>query len=161
MEDLKDRLDMVEPLDSNIEDSLELVEPLDSDTEGSGSAKDITLAVFLGGCLGGLTRTLLCEVLVYPILFVNITGAFLLGFLLEYLSLLGSDTGKRKQFRMFFGTGFMGAYTTYGTFISKSFKWMTTSMISTGLFYIVFSLISGFAAGALGIYLARKIGSER
>lgn len=144
-----------------IKDTLELQEPLDSDIKGRGSAKDLTLAVFIGGCLGGFTRMLFCQLISYPILFVNITGAFMLGFLLEFLSLQGSDTGKRKQFRLFLGTGFMGAYTTYGTFISKTFVQFTQPFIPGALFYILLSLLSGFASGAFGIFLARKIGSDK
>ncbi len=47
---------------------------------------------------------------------INVTGAFLLGFLLEALSRGGGDAGWRRWVRLGAGAGFLGGYTTYSTF---------------------------------------------
>ncbi|MFC8042077.1 fluoride efflux transporter FluC [Nocardia sp. NPDC057353] len=44
---------------------------------------------------------------------INVTGAFLLGVLLEALLRAGPDTGWRQRVRLAVGTGFLGAFTTY------------------------------------------------
>ena len=46
---------------------------------------------------------------------INLAGAFILGALLEGLARSGGDTGWRQRVRLFAGTGFCGAFTTYST----------------------------------------------
>src|SRR5215210_3188383 len=49
----------------------------------------------------------------YGTLFINISGSFLLGFV---LTLLANRLVADPAYRLLIGTGFMGAYTTFSTF---------------------------------------------
>ncbi|MEO5953834.1 MAG: fluoride efflux transporter CrcB, partial [Chloroflexia bacterium] len=49
----------------------------------------------------------------YGTLFINITGSFLLGFVLV---LIGNRLIADPGYRLLIGTGFLGAYTTFSTF---------------------------------------------
>lgn len=75
----------------------------------------------LGGFLGAVCRFLLCEHLEgqLGILSVNVLGSFMLGMIMydsEHLSFIG------PKGRLAFGTGFMGAFTTFSTFAVQSFS---------------------------------------
>lgn len=50
----------------------------------------------------------------------NVSGAFVLGATLETLTLLGPDGGWRRHARLFLGTGFCGAFTTYSALALRS-----------------------------------------
>lgn len=74
--------------------------------------------VAAGGSLGTATRwlvgrTLPAGLLPWPTLAVNLTGAFLLGLLLEGLALGSADGVPHRGWRLFAGTGFLGGLTTY------------------------------------------------
>ena len=80
------------------------------------------LLVFVGGAIGTTVRYLLSAavptVAGIPLitLVINVTGAFVLGWLLEALALRGPDAGPRRDLRLFAGTGILGGYTTYSSF---------------------------------------------
>ncbi|KKH92567.1 camphor resistance protein CrcB [Methanosarcina sp. 1.H.T.1A.1] len=74
-----------------------------------------------GGFLGAVCRFLLCELVEgqLGILSVNVLGSFMLGMIMydtEYLGFIG------PKGRIAFGTGFMGAFTTFSTFAVQSFS---------------------------------------
>src|SRR5699024_11239433 len=62
--------------------------------------------------LDRLTHTFLSDLPVGTFL-ANISGAFLLGLLVESLSRRGADHGRRRDLRLLLGTGLLGGYTTY------------------------------------------------
>ncbi|MFJ3027554.1 fluoride efflux transporter FluC [Curtobacterium sp. NPDC087080] len=80
-----------------------------------------TLLVGLGGAIGTAIRLLLTTWLPpvhgvpVSVFLINITGAFLLGALLETLTRTGPEAGIRRTVRLFVGTGIIGGYTTYST----------------------------------------------
>jgi len=74
-----------------------------------------------GGFLGAVCRFLLCELVEgqLGILSVNVIGSFMLGMIMydtEYLGFIG------PKGKIAFGTGFMGAFTTFSTFAVQSFS---------------------------------------
>src|SRR6478672_12922157 len=79
------------------------------------------LAVWVGGTLGTASRYLIglsvphLGRLPVATFGINVTGAFVLGVLLERLALGGADQGRRRLVRLAAGTGFLGGYTTYST----------------------------------------------
>ena len=92
------------------------------------------LAVFVGGVVGTSARAGLDEVakaspvrglfLSWSTLTVNAVGAFLLGVLAAWvagrLACGSGDAASLKTLKLLVGTGFAGAFTTYGTYIVAS-----------------------------------------
>jgi protein CrcB len=129
---------------------------------GSQSFKSV-ICVFAGGVLGTALRAGLSflqpstAAWPYVTFAVNLVGALILGFLLEYLSLTGSDEGGRKLFRLFAGTGIMGGFTTYGTFILEVDTRFQAHAVALGVAYALVSVICGLVMAGVGIISARKI----
>src|SRR5690625_1607156 len=104
-------------------DELSVNEPLDTDADTGPGLRGIGL-VALGGTVGTLARYLLDALigdtagLPLGIFIINITGAFLLGVLIESLALGGPDRGRRRDLRLLLGTGLLGGYTTYSLLAS-------------------------------------------
>jgi len=90
----------------------------------------------------------------YATLVINVTGAFVMGFLfvltLERLTVAPSiRTGVL--------TGFLGGYTTFSTYALEAFTLAETGQaVSAGL-YIVLSNLLGVLAAFLGVFLARSL----
>ena len=89
------------------------------------------MAVFVGGVVGTAARAGLDEVakaspvrglfLSWSTLTVNAVGAFLLGALAAWVVARGAgDAASLKTLKLLVGTGFAGAFTTYGTYIVVS-----------------------------------------
>ncbi len=74
--------------------------------------------------------------------------------LLESLVLTGIDSGWRRTVRLMCGTGIMGGYTTYSTFILEIEKTTSAGAAALGFGYAVVSLVLGIAAAMLGMMLA-------
>lgn len=81
---------------------------------------------------------------------INVSGALVLGALLETLAVLGPDQGWRRLTRLGVGTGVLGGYTTYSSFVVE------TAVLGRGSHYVlaagydVVSLVLGFAVAYLG-----------
>lgn len=73
-----------------------------------------------GGFLGAVCRFLLCETYEAQagVLSVNVLGSFMLGMIMYDTEYLGFVSPRHK---LMFGTGFMGAFTTFSTFAVQSF----------------------------------------
>jgi CrcB protein len=86
-------------------------------------------------------------------LFVNVTGSFVIGFL---MTLLTERLPAATYWRPLLVIGFLGGYTTF-----SSFEWETYSAIRAGGFWIglanvVASVTLGYAAVWLGALIARR-----
>ncbi len=126
------------------------------------------LWVFAGGCVGTLARAALSVAVPDPsagvpttTLAINLTGAFVLGWLLRTLALTGSDRGTRRVVRLGVGTGVIGGYTTFSTFDVQSVTLLSRDHVLISLLYLVISLVGGFAAAWAGTALARHTAGSR
>lgn len=126
------------------------------------------LWVFSGGVLGTSLRYAV-EVLLphsgsgwpWATFTVNLMGAFVLGSLLEGLARSGADTGWRRRARLFAGTGFCGALTTYSTFAFEISLLGKGSHLVTAVGYGLGSVVGGVIAAWLGIVLAADVHRRR
>lgn len=123
--------------------------------------------VALGGALGTGAREAI-SLAVPPIggvpvaiLGINVVGAFLLGLLLESLLRRGPDVGRRRDLRLFFGTGVLGGFTTYSALAADSSVLLIEGRALVGVLYAVGSVVLGALASWGGIVLARRIGGGR
>lgn len=116
---------------------------------GTGAREAISLAV---PPVGGVP---------VAILGINVVGAFLLGVLLETLLLRGPDTGRRRDLRLFLGTGVLGGFTTYSALAADTGVLLLDGSTVVGVLYAVGSVVLGVLSGALGIVVARRLGGDR
>lgn len=118
------------------------------------------IVIALGGALGALSRYSLGLWISskwsqgFPLgtFIINITGAFLLGFLntlfLDKLTI-------SPLWRIGIGIGFLGAYTTFSTFGFETITLLEGGSILTAGLYTLLTVIIGFTGVALGVGLAR------
>ena len=90
----------------------------------------------------------------YGTLIVNLVGSFLIAFILE-LALLRKDVPANLQLAL--TTGFMGGFTTYSSFNFETTRLVLDGHPARGIANICATLIGAFAAGLLGLWLARRI----
>ncbi len=118
------------------------------------------LMVGIGGFLGSLTRYHLGKWLLektntgfpYGTYAINLSGAFLLG-VLSALSL-------GNTFYHLLGDGFLGAYTTFSTFLYEGVQLYEDSKIKNALVYILSSLILGIIFYGLGHWLIQNFSHQ-
>lgn len=146
---------------------------LDSDLEVAGTPSGVPgavhrdprflLLVAVGGAVGTGLREALS--LTFPPVsgipvttgVINVVGAFVLGLLLEFLSGRGADAGRRRDLRLFAGTGVLGGFTTYSALATDTVLVGDAGRFVAAGSYAVGTLVLGLAASALGIALGRRI----
>lgn len=87
-------------------------------------------------------------------LFINLTGSFILGLFLTFVM---DHHPTRASARLFFATGFLGAYTTFSTFSYETVRLAQHGHAGQAALYVAASLGGGMAAAALGIVAASKV----
>ncbi|MBL8932071.1 MAG: CrcB family protein [Kineosporiaceae bacterium] len=119
---------------------------------------ELLALIALGGSAGTAGRAVLEQAFPAPAgqwpwatLAVNLTGAFLLGLLLEYLARRGPDTGWRRVTRLGAGTGLLGGYTTYSTFAVETLNLALPLAVG----YALVTTALGALAAAAGFLIAR------
>lgn len=123
-----------------------------------------TAVVFVGGALGTAIRAALEAAFPaqpggwpWATFLINVSGAFVLGLLLETLSRRGPDAGARQLVRLGLGTGVMGGYTTYSTFAVETVRLIGTGAVLAGFGYALGSVLLGLAAALAGTRLAVRL----
>ncbi|WP_152655381.1 CrcB family protein [Oceanobacillus sp. CFH 90083] len=116
------------------------------------------LLVMMGAFLGAMTRyeiSLWFGGQLFPMdtVTVNVTGCFFLGFLLTLVSLSKRD---RQVWALTFGTGFLGAFTTFSTFALD----VLLLDLPMALLYIGISMALGIAFAGLGVWIAGAVYSR-
>ncbi len=123
------------------------------------------LLIFVGGGIGSLCRYLLSRWVLgnvasaYPFfgtLVVNITGCFLIGFLMFYFTEVRFGAVS-MPWRLFLVTGICCGYTTFSSFSLENIQLLSNNQVLTFLGYAFGSLAIGLLATYTGILLARSI----
>lgn len=117
--------------------------------------------VLAGGALGALARygvaTLSTKTYgsLFPVgtLYVNLVGCLLIGVVFG----LGELRGISPHFRLFFMTGFLGAFTTFSTYSLETVNNANSGMTNLALANIAVNNIGGLALVKAGLFLARFI----
>jgi len=120
------------------------------------------LAIAAGGAFGAVARYLInvsplqnyFKPFPFPTFFINITGSFLIGFLLV---LFADKFQINENLRYGVMVGFLGAYTTFSTFELEIWELIREGQFFTAFLYLFLSVAVAFIGVALGVTLARKI----
>ncbi len=119
------------------------------------------LLVAAGGVLGALSRYYLQMWMlartgagIWPLFVVNISGAFAIGLILTL-----AERGRwiTPELRLLLTTGFLGAYTTFSSWMWESVQWLEVGQIVRATTNIVGSVVAGVVAVAVGIALGRLL----
>jgi CrcB protein len=112
-----------------------------------------------GGAFGTLARAGLADALPHRVdqwpwatFIANVTGAFILGWLLTRLA---ERTAPAQHWRFFAGTGFCGALTTFSTFQVETFQFARHDEVALAVGYPLASIAAGMAVAVAGVMLAR------
>ncbi len=106
------------------------------------------ILVLVGGAVGSLTRFLVGTAIVarlggrfpYGTVFINLTGSFLIGFAMTYLT---ERTYLNPHWRFLLVVGFLGGYTTF-----SSFEWETLGLMRDGSRWL--GVLNGFGSFIIG-----------
>jgi len=126
------------------------------------------LLVLCGATIGTLARASLSDAFPHSTgawpwttFWINLAGSFVLGALLESLALAGADEGWRRTARLGFGTGVLGGFTTYSTFVVEIDRLTRDDHLALAMAYTGSSLIAGITLAALGMAAVGAVaGSE-
>jgi CrcB protein len=119
----------------------------------------VYLVIGIGGVLGANARYLVTgwaankfgTVFPYGTFIINMSGAIVLGFLMAFFQ---DRAFIHPNYRLFFATGFCGAYTTFSTFTYESLV-----LIQNGSFLLAFSnLFGSLVVGMIGVFLGFVLG---
>ena len=91
----------------------------------------------------------------YGTLLVNITGSFLLGFI---VTLATERLSISPEARLLLAVGFLGSYTTFSSYAVESLGLLRDGGFWPGLLNIVTNNLIGIIFAAMGVYLARWFG---
>ena len=120
------------------------------------------LSIAVGGAFGAVARYLInvsplqdyLKPFPFPTFFINITGSFLIGFL---LILFTDKLPLYENLRFALMVGFLGAYTTFSTFELEIWGLIKENQFFMAFLYLFTSVLVGFIGVLAGVALARKI----
>ena len=125
----------------------------------------VVAAVAVGGALGAIARWAIAELMphdrgAFPwdTLLTNVSGCFLIGVLMV---LVIERWQKRPLVRPFFGTGILGGFTTFSTYVVDIQRLVQTGAIGTALAYLAATLVLALAATWLGLTTTRRLLQRR
>jgi len=109
------------------------------------------ILVGIGGALGSIARFAIGKTIsensksTFPFgtFLINFSGAFLLG--------VASSVPLSKNIALLLSYGFLGAYTTFSTFMCEGFSLVEKNERLNAFIYITFSMVAGIIGFILGI----------
>lgn len=122
--------------------------------------------VFIGGSVGTVARESFdlmtpTDLLLYTTFIINVVGSFALA--VVYAALLARDgtSALRRRIRLLVGTGFMGGFTTYGSFAVGVAAAASRGSGLDAALYAVGSIVLGVAAALAGRAIVEWIRRHR
>jgi CrcB protein len=122
---------------------------------------DVLGAIASGGALGGLARWAIenafgtrPDAFPWATFLINVSGAFALSVMLV---LFVEVFPPSRYARPFFGVGFLGAYTTFSTWMIEAAQLVSHGAAPLGLWYLLASMFAGLAAVWLGLIVGKAI----
>ena len=117
--------------------------------------------VFIGGGTGSMARYLLGKLLnnsttgiPYGTFLANILGSLLIGLILGYFA---KSENLSQETTLILATGFCGGFTTFSTFAYESHLFLKSGDFISFAAYALASIVVGFAAVFLGMWLVKFI----
>ena len=118
--------------------------------------------VAVGSAVGGVCRFLLTAIIqqrtggTFPLgtLLINITGAFVLGFLIRYAVATPALT---PELRALLTTGFCGGYTTFSTFSFETATLIEEAQYQRAALYVFLSVTVALIGTFAGFVAAREV----
>lgn len=90
----------------------------------------------------------------YGTFLVNVTGSFLVGFIVTFLTDRALDD---PAWRLLLITGFCGGYTTFSTYAFEAIALARLGQLGTAALYVAGSVAIGLAGVVLGTVAARSL----
>ncbi len=122
-------------------------------------------AIAAGGAIGTLARYEVAQLIhvakgsfPWATFWTNVSGAFVLG---AFVTLLVERFPQRHSLRALFGTGFLGAYTTFSTMAVETVTLAKDGDAVLGIVYLAVSIAVGLLAARLGVMAARSAAPRR
>jgi CrcB protein len=115
-------------------------------------------AIGVGGALGAMARHLVGMICLhafgtrFPVgtFLINITGSLFLGW---FITVTGEKVQMNEVMRMAIATGFVGAYTTFSTYMFESNSMIVNGNMLKAMTYLVGSVVVGLVAVGCGVWL--------
>jgi fluoride exporter len=135
--------------------------PLDPDLAEAASRPLLLTVIGVGGALGTLARYELGVHVrtagdygfSYATFIANVAGAFLLGLL---VSLAARFWPRAHYLRPALGTGVLGGFTTFSTYMVETDLRLAHGHATVGLLYVLATLVCGLAAAYTGLVLGGR-----
>jgi CrcB protein len=120
------------------------------------------LVISLGGILGANARYLVSLYVAerfgtafpYGTFLINVTGSVAIGF---FLTLASERLPIDPLWRLFFATGFLGAYTTFSAYTYEAALLLRAGEYGSALVYLVGSVVVGMLGVFAGILAAERL----
>ena len=120
------------------------------------------LFVGIGGALGAVARlmvdravTNVAGVAGWGTLVINLTGAFAAGL---FVALVAHRGIVPEALRLPIGVGFLGAYTTFSTWMVEAFRTAESGDLPWAVANLVGSVLLGLVAVSVGLVVGRSVG---
>lgn len=135
--------------------------PLDPDLDGPSIQPGVVAVIAVGGALGvaaryGIGHALPTSAGAFPwaTFWINISGSFIVG---VFMVIVFERLGPTRYLRPFFGTGFIGAFTTFSTFAVETDLLIKDGHAGTAAAYVASTLVVGLLCAWLGINVGRQL----